>query len=152
MSKLFDEAISKVTLDIKLFVENSFEIADQIHAILESKGKTQRDLAELLGKNESEISKWLTGAHNFTLKSISKIEAALGEKIITTPIQVRNDFLKRTASATKISETQSLFHVSVDDHSFNPIWAQFSSKWTLVEHEPTIKQTQAGENNYGMAA
>jgi transcriptional regulator with XRE-family HTH domain len=42
----------------------------------------QKDLARLLGKNESEISKWITGTHNFTLKTISKNEAVLDESIL----------------------------------------------------------------------
>ncbi len=35
----------------------------------------QRDLANAMGKTEAEISKWLCGFHNFTIKTISKIEA-----------------------------------------------------------------------------
>ncbi|MBK8969134.1 MAG: helix-turn-helix transcriptional regulator [Lewinellaceae bacterium] len=42
----------------------------------------RRDLAAALGKSESEVSKWLAGAHNFTLKSIAKLEAVLGEDIL----------------------------------------------------------------------
>lgn len=42
---------------------------------------TQKDLANLLGKKESEISKWMTGTHNFTLRSIAKIEKALNVSI-----------------------------------------------------------------------
>ena len=85
MSKIFDYAVSQVPDEVKRFIDNSLEIANEIHSILEKQGKTQRDLAILLGKNESEISKWLTGTHNFTLKSLSKIEAILNEKIVTTP-------------------------------------------------------------------
>ena len=35
-----------------------------------------------MGKRESEISKWLTGRHNFTTNTISGISMALGEPII----------------------------------------------------------------------
>jgi len=38
-----------------------------------------------LNKSNAEISKWLSGQHNLTVKSIAKIEEALGEEIITTP-------------------------------------------------------------------
>ncbi len=55
---------------------------DRIHEILVAQGKEQKDLAVLLGKSESEISKWMTGTHNFTIKTLSKIESILGEKII----------------------------------------------------------------------
>ena len=83
MSKIFDEI--EVSQEVKNFVDRSMEISDQIAAILKKQDKTQRDLAELLGKKESEISKWMTGMHNFTIKSIAKIEAVLGEQVLMTP-------------------------------------------------------------------
>lgn len=102
MSKLFDYALSQVSDEVKYFVDNSVEITNQIHSILERQGKTQRDLSNLLGKSESEVSKWLTGTHNFTLKSISKIEAVLNEKIITTPLLMQQSFLKMAENAIPI--------------------------------------------------
>lgn len=83
MSAIFDSI--KVTGEVKRFVDHSFDIVDQIFEILERQGKNQKDLADLLGKKESEISKWMQGTHNFTIKSIAKIEDALGETIILTP-------------------------------------------------------------------
>ena len=49
---------------------------------MEEKGLKQKDLANLLGKNESEISKWMRGTHNFTIETISSIESALGAPIL----------------------------------------------------------------------
>lgn len=57
-------------------------IVDRIHAILEEKGMKQKDLAMLLGKKESEISKWMRGTHNFTIETISSIENVLGLPIL----------------------------------------------------------------------
>lgn len=62
--------------------ELSFGIAERISEILKSKGLTQKDFARLLGKRESEISKWMTGRHNFTTQTIARIEAALGDKVL----------------------------------------------------------------------
>jgi transcriptional regulator with XRE-family HTH domain len=90
MSKIFDSI--EVREEVKQAVDLSFEIADQIHEILEKQGKSQRDLARILGKKESEVSKWLTGTHNFTTKSIAKISVALGEKIIVTPNRASKDY------------------------------------------------------------
>lgn len=66
---------------IKREIDLSFYIVDKIAEILQLKGMTQKDLANLLGKKESEISKWMTGTHNFTLRSIAKIEKALNVSI-----------------------------------------------------------------------
>lgn len=68
--------------DIRKEVDMSFAIADRIEALLNERGMTQRDLAKLLGKKESEISKWLRGTHNFTINTIAKLSAALGEDLV----------------------------------------------------------------------
>lgn len=60
----------------------SIDIANKICAILKKKKMTQRDLAMKLGKRENEISRWLSGSHNFTIGTIAKIEASLGQQII----------------------------------------------------------------------
>ncbi len=43
---------------------------------------SQKDFARLLGKTETEVSKWLSGTHNMTLATISKISCALNQDII----------------------------------------------------------------------
>lgn len=74
---------ASVSKEIRAAVDFSFEIVDRIYQVLESKGMTQKDLAKLLGKNESEISKWMRGTHNFTISTIIKIENALDCKILS---------------------------------------------------------------------
>lgn len=81
-NKLLRKRIKQIPRDIDLFVEHSFEIADKIYDILLEKEIDQKLFADMLDKHESEISKWLTGTHNFTLKTISKIETVLDCKII----------------------------------------------------------------------
>lgn len=81
----FEEGISSMPADSKIFVEKSLEIIDYIFQLLEEKGIKQKELAEKMGKSEAEVSKILGGMHNLTLRSISKLEAALGEAIICIP-------------------------------------------------------------------
>lgn len=86
-SKYFKKLKDKISPEADIFVEKSFDIVDQIHLILKEKGITQRELAKSLGKSESEISKWLSGGHNITLRTITKLEAILESEIITTPLK-----------------------------------------------------------------
>lgn len=88
----FEESIASMPEDSKIFVDKSLEIADFIFWIMEQKGMKQKDLAEKMGKSEAEVSKLLAGMHNYTLRSISKIEAALSATIICTPRTVRVSF------------------------------------------------------------
>lgn len=89
-----DKAIGK-------FVDRSFDIADRIHEIITRKGISQREFAEMLGKNESEISKWLSGTHNFTIKTITRLEVVLEEAIMV----IKNDHLDNLRQNKKDKRT-----------------------------------------------
>ncbi len=80
---LFRECLAQVTPKTKAEFDLSFAIAEKIDSLLKKNGMTQRALAEKLGKKESEVSKWLTGRHNFTTKTLAHISLALGEDVIT---------------------------------------------------------------------
>jgi transcriptional regulator with XRE-family HTH domain len=81
-NKRLEDRRKRIPKDVDIYVERSFQIVDRIHQILVEQGKDQKTLAKALGKSESEISKWMTGTHNFTLKSLSKIEAVLGQPVL----------------------------------------------------------------------
>ena len=91
-NKRLEERRKKISKDVDISVQLSFDIVDRIHEILVKQGKEQKDLARLLGKSESEISKWMTGTHNFTINTLAKIQAVLGESVIkiTKEKQVEN--------------------------------------------------------------
>lgn len=63
----------------------------RIRYLLESQQITQKELARRMGKRESEVSKWLSGKHNLTLRSLAKLEAALGADIISVPENAENN-------------------------------------------------------------
>ena len=78
----FDEIIARTPESVKQEVSKNVAIAVRIIHLLRAQGKTRRDLARLLGKSESEITRWLSGFHNLELKTIYKIEKALGAEVI----------------------------------------------------------------------
>ena len=66
-------------------MELSVAIANRIYDILETKGLSQKDFAQMMGKTETEVSRWLSGTHNLTLATLCKISLALGQDIIVVP-------------------------------------------------------------------
>jgi transcriptional regulator with XRE-family HTH domain len=82
----------KIKPEQKLFIRKNLAISEQISSILESKGWSQKRLASEMGKKQSEISKLLSGMHNLTLHSIAKVEAVLGEDVITTPLEAKEKY------------------------------------------------------------
>jgi transcriptional regulator with XRE-family HTH domain len=93
-SKIFEELQKSITPENQQFVDKNLAISRQVRHILAHHKtiKTQKDLAKALGKEPSEISKWLNGLHNIGLENITKMEAALGCDIILTDIQAKEKY------------------------------------------------------------
>jgi transcriptional regulator with XRE-family HTH domain len=139
---------------VKRFVDSSFEVVNKIHEILERQGKTQRDLANLMGKNESEISKWMQGTHNFTLKSIAKIESVLGEKLFEVLKEDEVVVKKQVAVFYKnFIDQQELFFKK--NEILNQTLVRSSEFKKVTDAANLLNQKSeiiAGETSYAMAA
>lgn len=81
-TNVYLEAIRNVPLEIQKETSFSFAVSNKIHALLTDKGMTQKELAKKMGKTEAEVSVWLSGQHNFTLRTLAKISVVLGEDLI----------------------------------------------------------------------
>lgn len=79
---LFEQLLKAVPVRLRKETERSYGIAERIDAILKQKGLSKTDLARLTGKKNAEVSKWLSGTQNFTLRTIALIEKALGCELI----------------------------------------------------------------------
>lgn len=77
-----DEIRSSISPEMKLQMELSVAIANRIYEILEEKGLSQKDFARMMGKTETEVSRWLSGTHNLTMATICKISTTLEADVI----------------------------------------------------------------------
>ena len=84
-SKVAQRILAETPEETKIFARLYAEIVVRVNQLLKTKGFSQKDLADKLEKRPSEINKWLIGEHNFTLRSLAKLEAELGETIINVP-------------------------------------------------------------------
>lgn len=82
-AKFLQDIIDETPKDVEIFVRWYADLTIRINRLLREKGLSQKDLAEALGKQPSEISKWMNGGHNFTLRSLAKLQAELGEELLT---------------------------------------------------------------------
>ena len=82
VTTVFNEALASIPKDVSMQVEWSFAIADKIDARLKELGLTQKEFARKMGKTEAEVSRWLGGTHNYTLRTLAKISEVLGEDLI----------------------------------------------------------------------
>lgn len=102
---LFLECLGNVSKDISIEIDLSFDIANRIDNLLTERGISQKEFAELMGKRESEISKWLKGTHNFTLRTLAKISAVLDSPIIQVAAKQPNVYEQRNYSINLLLHT-----------------------------------------------
>lgn len=80
-----DRLLKNTPKDVKIFVDWYADLVVRINQILRENDTTKKELAAKLDKKPSEISKWLNGEHNFTLRSLAKLSAELGEPLLEVP-------------------------------------------------------------------
>jgi len=102
VTKILEKIKNRIPAFKKRMMEISFDITAQIYEYMKNgNNMTQKELAKKLNKKESEISKWLTGGHNFTIETIAKIEEVLNQKILVVPMFAQEDLgIKYSSSKT----------------------------------------------------
>ena len=68
--------------EIDKFIEKNLAITEKVHIAMDQKGWKSQDLANAINEDHLEVSKWLSGMYNLTLKNIIKLEIALGIDLI----------------------------------------------------------------------
>ena len=82
-AKLFDQIVAETPPELKKQLDMSFAIADKLDAPLKELGLTQKEFAHMIGHTQAEVSRWLSGTHNFTLATLAKISVALDVNLFT---------------------------------------------------------------------
>ena len=55
--------------------------AEQIEEAMKARGLSRKQFADLMHRNPSEVTKWLSGKHNFTIALLQEISNVLGVEI-----------------------------------------------------------------------
>ena len=67
-------------------ITKRMKLAAQIDDALMSRGLTNQEFAFMMGKKPSEITRWLSGTHNFTTETLWEIERVLQIQLLTSSI------------------------------------------------------------------
>ncbi len=84
-TKTVDRLLINTPKDVEIFVDWYADLVVRINQLLQENDINKKELAEKMDKKPSEISKWLSGEHNFTLRSLAKLSAELGEPLMEVP-------------------------------------------------------------------
>lgn len=95
-SEVIERLLAETPPGEKIYVSKTMHIAALIINILKAKGISQREFSEMINVEESLVSRWLSGTHNFTIKTISNIESTLGESILILAFPQKEMFYQRS--------------------------------------------------------
>jgi ribosome-binding protein aMBF1 (putative translation factor) len=79
---LLDNLLAEITPEQQARTDRKMRIACVIDDAIKAKGLGKKQFADKVGRKPSEITKWLSGTHNFTIETISDIERVLGVRIL----------------------------------------------------------------------
>ncbi len=79
----YRKMVASIPDDIKAEIDLSFAISDRIDFLMNERGLSKKQFADALGRRPSEITKWLSGQHNFTIATLGMLSSFFGQPIIT---------------------------------------------------------------------
>ncbi len=82
-SRTLEEMLGPIPASVQEEVDLSFEISDRIDTLMRQRGLSKKQFADALGRRPSEITKWLSGQHNFTISTLAMLSTFFGQPIIT---------------------------------------------------------------------
>lgn len=82
MKTPFREMLAQAPADIQKEVDLEFAISNRINDLMVQPGLTKLEFAQALGKRPSEVTKWLSGQHNFTVRTLSLLSDFFGEPVV----------------------------------------------------------------------
>ncbi len=79
----YREMVGQVPQEIKEEINLSFAISCKIDALMHERGLSKKQFADQIGKRPSEITRWLSGQHNFTISTLAMLSTFFGKSIIS---------------------------------------------------------------------
>ena len=76
------EIFNEIPVEKREETRLSFAISNRIAALMQERGLNKKQLAEALGKRPNEITRWLSGEHNFTISTLAMLSTFFGKSII----------------------------------------------------------------------
>ena len=86
---ILENLLAEITPEEQARTDRKMRIAAIIADALTAKNFGKKQFAEKLGRKPSEVTKWLSGTHNFTIDTLTDIEQVLGIKLLSDKRKVQ---------------------------------------------------------------
>jgi len=131
---LIDDILGEVTPDVFEKTEKRMLLAASIDDAIKAKGWKKNQFAQEMGKKPSEISKWLSGTHNFTADTLFEIERILEINLIN--LGNKSGIVYKTYSlsvTTMLNDYSNSYWKEISGKS--PGNPGFSQKYTFIANQ-----------------
>ena len=75
--------VASVPAEIKAEIDLSFKISNRIAELMNNRHLSRKQFADALGRRPCEVTKWLSGQHNFTISTLAMLSSFFEESIIS---------------------------------------------------------------------
>ena len=77
------ELLGDITPEERAEARLSFQISNRLDFLMQERGLSKKQFANAIGKRPSEITRWLSGEHNFTISTLARLSSFFGQPIIS---------------------------------------------------------------------
>lgn len=78
----YNQIVDSIPEEIHKEVEMQIAVSNRIFDLMTQKGLSKAEFARAIGKRPCEVTKWLSGQHNFTLKTLALLSTFFGVPLI----------------------------------------------------------------------
>lgn len=79
----YNQIVASVPSSIREEVALEMSISTRIYELMTQRGLSKAEFARSVGKRPCEVTKWLSGQHNFTVATLAMLSTFFGQPIIT---------------------------------------------------------------------
>lgn len=110
-SVLLSELLSEISPQEQEKTNKRMSLAVQIDEARIRKAWSKKELADRMGKRPSEITKWLSGTHNFTTETLFDLEYHLDAKFVNVEEKQREQILHFHFNLTQKINTEECLDI-----------------------------------------
>ena len=124
-SDILSALLSEITPEEQEKTNRRMMLAAKLDKARVKKGWSKKELADQMGKRPSEITKWLSGTHNFTIETLFDLEFKLETKFLNVGEKPKEQVLHFALSLSQKVNTENCMEavVNVKATSSYATWA-----------------------------
>ena len=84
-SNIFNEILNTISEHELAESDIAFRVAQRIDFLMHKTNTSKSDLARGLDKDPAQISRWMSGEHNFSIKTLAQLELFFKDPILISP-------------------------------------------------------------------